>query len=212
MISGFSETVCAILVYLGFKARISKRYDVCGIDGAYEEKADAVMMADDHRFVGVNLNSRMEVDNTEMTGQVFAAALDLSADGLKDQTVLIMGCGPVGKAAAMRLLAFNAKLVLCDKNIKTAQTLKEQLLDRRKKSDVKVEKHDQLDILKYQYIIEATPSGDTITDKQVSAKTIVAAPGVPLGVSLPGCRMLAGRLVHDKFELGVAAMAVSLLL
>ena len=66
-------------------------------------------------------------------------------------------------------------------------------------------------LLNHSYIMEATPSADTIPDNLIGPHMVVAAPGVPLGISEKGCRLLADRLIHDKLELGVAAMAVSLI-
>jgi len=100
VISNFSETVCAILNFSGFNAQVSDQSDTAGFASAYEKKADAIMMADDNRFVGINLKTRMVVDNADMTGRVFAAALDLMTGGVRDCPVLVMGCGPVGEAAA----------------------------------------------------------------------------------------------------------------
>ena len=195
---------------MGFIARVSDKPDVSGIAFAFENKADAIMMADDNRFVGINLNTKSVVDNSEMTGQVFASAMDLMADGINQKDVLVIGCGSVGEAAARKLLSFNAKLSLTDINYNTAQLLAKKLSRPEQKDKIIVLKQED-NILSYKYILEATPSENTITDSLLSELTVVASPGVPLGVSAKGCKILNDHLIHDKLELGVAAMAVALL-
>jgi len=209
LISDFCETVAAILTFLGFKVMISDYPDVTGIAGAFENGADAIMMADDHRFVGINLKTRCVVDNSEATGRVYAAALDLVAKGIKNCDVLVLGCGPVGEAAVRTLLSFGASVTLYDIRLSAAQLLGEKLSDG---PDIAVETDIDRALSNHGYIIEATPSADSIPDKGISEHMVVAAPGVPLGVSDKGCQILGDRLIYDTLELGVAAMAISLLL
>ncbi|MDY0221807.1 MAG: 3-methylornithyl-N6-L-lysine dehydrogenase PylD [Desulfobacterium sp.] len=207
VISNFSETVAAILEFTGFSVQVSEKPDVSGVAQAFERGADAVMMSDDHRFVGINLKTRCVVDNSEATGRVFAAALDLMARGINEREALVMGCGPVGQAAARTLLSFNARVSLYDSNLATARLLKDKLGKGRA---VRVETEIKAALLNHEYILEATPSADTIPDELLGNSRVVAAPGVPLGVSKTGCKILNDRLIHDKLELGVAAMAISL--
>ncbi len=222
IISNFSETVTAILRFLGFNAMVSDTPDIAGVAKSFESQADAIMMADDQRFVGINLNNRLVVDNSEATGRVFASALDLMAKGIQNDKVLVLGCGPVGEAAAHRLLSFGAGLGLYDIDLSTAHSLKEKLSRGRgiepdietgietNRIDIVVETSIVRAVSAYEYILEATPSADSIPHELISAHLHVAAPGVPLGISKRGCQMLKDRLIHDKLELGVAAMAISL--
>ncbi len=221
IISNFSETVTAILTFLGFNAIVSDTPDITGVANSFENRADAIMMADDQRFVGINLNNRLVVDNSEATGRVFASALDLMAKGIKNCKVLVLGCGPVGEAAAHRLLSFGAGLGLYDIDLSTAHSMKEKLSRAqgmepdietyiKKGIDIVVETSIVRAVSAYDYILEATPSADSIPHELISDHMHVAAPGVPLGISKKGCQMLKDRLIHDKLELGVAAMAISL--
>ncbi len=166
---------------------------------------------------------------------MFASALDLMAKGIKNGKVLILGCGAVGEAAAHRLLSFGAGLGLYDIDLSTAHSLKEKLskgqgietdietgietgietnreTDIKKGIDIVVETSIVRAVSAYDYILEATPSVDSIPHELITAHLHVAAPGVPLGISKRGCQMLKDRLIHDKLELGVAAMAISLFL
>jgi len=214
IISDFSETVAAILRFLGFNALVSEQPDANGVAMAFESKASALMMADDHRFVGINLNNRLVADNSRETGRVFAAALDLMGRGIKDKQVLVMGCGPVGESAARALLSFGARVGLYDIDLLRARLLKQKILEcsggnNAFKENISIE--EKLEFSPYPFIIEATPCAETIADKIIGDHLVIAAPGVPVGVSKLGRQGLKERFLHDKLELGVAAMAVSLL-
>lgn len=210
IIKGFSETVAAILKFLGFKAIVTDSPDTSGIATAYEKKADAIMMADDHRFVGINLKNQFLIDNSTATGRVFVSALDLMTKGIKNRKVLVLGCGPVGEAAAQTLLMFNARVSLFDIELSAARSLKKKLLNYPGSERILIEQNMNTALLNYCYIIEATPAAGTISDKVIKDQMIVAAPGVPLGISTNGCRILKNRFIHDKLELGVAAMAIAM--
>lgn len=210
VISNFSQTVFTILKYLGFDSVVTDQSDTSGLASAFEQKTDAVMMADDNRFVGINLHTHKVVDNCEATGRVFAAALDLMAAGLKDRDILVMGCGPVGEAAAKMFLELGARVALYDCNLSQAASLQKKLFNDLKNYRIRVEEDVATKFSKYRYILEATPSKNTIPDELIFDHMLVAAPGVPLGISENGCKVLKNRLIHDKLELGVAAMAADL--
>ena len=214
IISNFSETVAAILRFLGFNALVSEQPDTNGVARAFESKAAALMMADDHRFVGINLNNRLVADNSRETGRVFAAALDLMGRGIKGKQVLVMGCGPVGESAARSLLFLGARVGLYDIDIQRARILKQKILEcsgenNAVKKTLSIEK--RLDFSAYPFILEATPCAKSISDKIIGDHLVIAAPGVPSGVSKLGCQGMKERFLHDKLELGVAAMAIALL-
>jgi len=208
IIGDFSETVCTILQFLGFPARVSSQRDTSGIAQAFENKSRAIFMADDQRFVGINLLTRVVADNSESTGRIYSAALDLMVGGLKGRDVLVLGCGPVGAAAARSLLSFGAKVALHDQFYPAASSVHKKI---QRRQDTVIEKGLNMEGGSYRYIVDATPADRIIPDSHITEDTFLAAPGVPLGISDKGCKILNNRLVHDKLELGVAAMAVSLL-
>ncbi|MCG8619267.1 MAG: 3-methylornithyl-N6-L-lysine dehydrogenase PylD [Desulfobacterales bacterium] len=210
IITDFSRTVADILLFLGVDARVTDRTDASGLASAYESGADAIMLADDFRFVGINLKTRCVTDNSEVTGRVFAAALDLMAGGIKDKPALVMGCGPVGESAAVSLLERGAELGLYDTDIRAARTLKKRLLKGDPGSGVDVVESLAAGLSDYPHILEATPAAGTVPEDMLTDQHRIAAPGVPSGISESGCALLPGRLIHDKLELGVAAMAVGL--
>ncbi len=212
VITDFSETVAAILKYLGCEAQVAAEADISGLASAFARETDAVMMADDHRFVAINLRTRRVIDNSEATGRVFTAALDLMAGGILNREVLVLGCGPVGEAAAKKMLELGARPALYDKDHAKAFSLRERLTGSINGGNVQVAKELPAALAKILLVVEATPESNTITDELISDQMRVAAPGVPLGVSPSSCRLLKNRIVHDTLELGVAAMAVHLVL
>jgi len=193
------------------KTRVSD-CDVSGLSAAYEQGADAVMLADDLRFVGIHLKTRIVVDNSFVTGRVFAAALDLMAGGLGDRPALVLGCGPVGMAGAEALVKARARVALYDPDKSAALAVEKNLKKSRDRASVMVLDNLHSEFSNYSYVLEASPVGTSIADDWITDQLHVAAPGVPLGVSEKGEGILGHRLVHDKLELGVAAMAVGLVI
>jgi len=209
IISNFSATVCAILRFLGVNAEITRGTDAAGVALAFENGVDAIMMADDQRFIGINLHTRSVIDNSLATGRVYGAALDLMADGLRAQEVLVLGCGPVGASAARWLLGSAARMALFDIDNAKSQALCKKLGNPE---NLIVEGDLTKALERYRYIVDATPAPNFIPESLLKNNSYIACPGVPQGVSARGQLMLGNRLIHDKLELGVAAMAVALLL
>ncbi|MCG8689167.1 MAG: 3-methylornithyl-N6-L-lysine dehydrogenase PylD [Desulfobacterales bacterium] len=210
IITDFSVTVSAILSFLGCRAKVAEKSDASGLAQAYEQGADAVMLADDFRFVAIDLHNRKVADNTPATGRVFATALDLMAGGLNGEKVLILGCGPVGEAGVKALLKTGAHPLLFDTNPDAAHALKEKIMTSHGALNIKVLDHLPENLTDLNYIFEATPVENSIPQDLTHDKLMVAAPGVPLGVSQKTADRLGTNLIHDKLELGVAAMAAEL--
>lgn len=134
IISDFSTTVCAILQFLGFPAQVADKSDTTGIALAYEKDAHAIFMADDFRFVGLNLRTRFVADNSEATGRIFGVALDLMAKGHEGKDVLVFGCGPVGTAAIRSLFSYKAKVAVHDPSYSAVTSLQKILHDTQASS------------------------------------------------------------------------------
>lgn len=212
IITDFCDTVSAVLTHLGFNSEVSPASDVAGLAHVFKSDADAVMTADDHTFSGLNLTTRAVTDNSRETGRAFAAVLDCMAErGIKGERVLVMGCGSVGEAGARQLIARGAWVGLYDTDMKKAAGLKSRLDAAYDKPDLLVEDTLKTALDRYGYILEATPVAESVPDSWAGAAEAMAAPGVPLGLSGTAARIMKDRLVHDKLELGVAAMAVGLL-
>jgi len=210
-ITGFSQTLKDILTHLGFEAFVPGQTDAAGIAAAIENKADILFMADDHRYIALYLKKYCLVDNAFATGNVFAAALDLMARGLKDKPVLVLGCGPVGRAAAQTLMGFGALVGIHDKDPAKCDP---HCLELEKKSNQKIGRVYDLESAgrDYCFFVEATNGRDVITRSMIGPHTLIAAPGVPLGVSAKGVKKAENRILYDPLQLGTAAMAVMAIL
>ena len=71
VISGFSEAVRAIARHVGFDSFVTRQKDVSGFAEGVEREADIVFLADDDRFIAVNLKERFIADNAKSTGRGF---------------------------------------------------------------------------------------------------------------------------------------------
>lgn len=209
IILGFSDSVASILRYLGFTAVVTDFPDVRGLNQAFEMSADAVFMADDFTYSAFNLKTGVKSDNGSATGRVFAAALDLMAGSTTNRQALIMGCGPVGSAGAVTLLRYGFELTLFDTNTHTASVLNKVLSEEKPDANITISSNLDLSIRNNRYILEATPTPNTIADSLIKNKAI-AAPGVPAGVSRTAILSPKHRIIHDTLELGTAAMAVEI--
>jgi len=218
IITTFSHTVLSILAYLGFPASVTGATDTAGVAEAFESRVKGIMMSDDNRFVALNLTDQRLVDNSVSTGRGYAAALDLLAGGVSGKIVGVVGCGPVGSAAAAWLMSAGAQVVLYDVVTPAARRLRDLLsgsVDNdsgNNQSRISVAGEEGAPGLdQVRYLLDATPVANAIPDTALFDNTFVAAPGVPLGISSKGYEKVSSRLIHDKLEIGVATMAVAML-
>lgn len=202
MLHGFAEAVRDIIHYLGYKAFIPKPVDVAGLATAIEQGADVVFMADDSRFIAVNLSTRRIVDNAEATGRGYGAALEGLADGIRNRPVLVIGAGHVGTSSAKILREMGAHIGVLDRKRPRAQRLAREV-------EGVVEEDLEAALDKYTILIDASPASGIIEARHVKPATIVAAPGIPLGLTSEAQSRIGGRLIHDPLQIGVATMMIS---
>ncbi len=199
LIEYFAQSVCGILAYLGCRAVITGQTDVAGIAEGMESGAEILFMADELRFVAIDLRSGALADNGEATGRGYSAALDAMAGGLRDKAALVLGAGPVGRGALAMLQEIGAHPAVYDIDI-----------DRARKAAapagavVEQELHQAL--AGHRYIVEATPQGSFIGPGDLQPGALVAAPGVPLGLTAPAHASMQDRVLYDPLQIGVAAM------
>lgn len=198
VIEGFVQLVYAIIKHMGFTVYITEASDVSGLAEAVDSGADIVFMADDLRFIALNLASRTLADNAEATGRGFAAALNAMANDLADQEVLLIGAGPVGTKALEFLANLGARVSVCEIDKSKAKELQDR--------GIKVEEDLKEALPRYKFILEATPQADIIKPESLHPAARIAAPGVPLGLTNDAVKACQDRLVHDPLHLGVAAM------
>lgn len=207
VIEGFSHTVKDIVKHIGFNAFVTDDTDVGGIAGAMERGAEVVMMADDSRFVALNVKQGRVVDNTEATAIGFVAGLDLMVGGLKEQTVLIIGSGPVGRNAAPAALHRGAGVSVFDIENQRSRRLAREVEELTGKS-VHIERSFEDALRNHFFLVEATNSAGVIAEAFITPGTYIAAPGMPLGLTPAAVKTISSRLLHDPLQLGVAVMAI----
>ena len=207
VISGFAETVCGILLHLGFDATIAGSSDVAGFAGSLDMGAQLILAADDDRFVAFCPRQGKTVDNSRATARGYVAGLDLMAGGLDGKRLLVLGCGPVGRWAVEALLMRKARVCVVDRVAEKAGDL--SLWARSKfQADVQVGPDLEQALSTHDLVVDATNAADVIHARHVTADTRVAAPGMPCGVTRHAREKLAGRILHDPLQIGVAAMAL----
>lgn len=203
VIETFSETLSAIASHLGFESCVSGRTDIAGMADAIEDRADIVLSADDDRFVAIHLPTRRVADNSQCTGKGFCAGLAQMAGGLKEKPVLVIGCGPVGQSAAIHAARLGAIVTLFDIEKERCRAF---AAGQKNRADFFVADDLVSAIGCHDLIIEATPAADVIGVEAIRPEMLIAAPGVPCGVTHKGRQMLAGRLLWDSLSIGVATM------
>lgn len=206
IIGGFSEAVGGILTYLGFDARVTRHTDVAGFAEAVESGTRVILAADDDRFVAFCPQQSALADNAECTARGYVAGFEFMAGGLAGKPVLVMGCGPVGRCAVRALLSHGARVCVIDRlAAKADELVRWAVADLR--STVRLAADLEQALADHDLIFDATNAADIIHSRHVTARTRIAAPGMPCGVTENARRRLTGRLLHDPLQIGVAAMA-----
>lgn len=205
IIPSFSTAVRSIIQHLGFQAVVTSETDVAGIAEGISHGANLLFMADDLKFIALNILTGAAVDNGEATGKGFVAALEGMALGLKEKRVLVLGAGPVGLSAIAFLKKLGAKAAVFDID----ETKMEKFKDD---TSIKIEPDLKRALATYRFIIDATPQGGFIQLDEVHSDTKIVCPGMPLGLAPAAYSSLKGGLIHDPLQIGVAAMLTMVLL
>lgn len=203
VISGFGQTVQAIVSHLGFPAYVTVNSDVAGLAEALDQGVKILFMADDQKFVAFNVASGTYTDNSIATGKAFVTALDAAAGGLSGQKVAVLGAGPVGTAAVRRVVELGALPVVFDPDHSRAALVQDAY---------PVQLADSLTgaLAVTPLVIDATPVPEIITPDLITPDTIIACPGVPHGLTPEAAEKLSPlKFIHDPLQLGVAAMVIS---
>lgn len=198
-ISGFAEAVAAICEHIGCRSRVAPKTDVAGLAFAAERGAGLVLLADDDRFIALDLSTGFCVDNGLATGHAYAMALHAAAQGVAGRSVLVIGLGAVGMAACATLVRLGADVLVCDTDLVRVEVAARSF-------PVLPVLSVELGLEGSELVLDASPAPDVIGAEWVTERSVVAAPGMPLGVTASAASALDGRLVHEPLALGVAAM------
>jgi pyrrolysine biosynthesis protein PylD len=200
LISGFADCVAVILGHLGCEAWVTAQPDVRGIQQAVAQGADAIFMADDHRFIALDLRHGRCIDDDPATADGYVTALEAAAGSLLSRHVLLLGLGPVGRAAARRLVSRGAAVEVVEPDQARLQSALDVGL--RLQPVGLAEGLSRCDL-----IFDATPEGGFIDAGGVTAITIAAVPGLPSAFTAEAQAALGVRHIHEPLALGVAVMA-----
>jgi pyrrolysine biosynthesis protein PylD len=205
-ITGFSEAVCAIAAHLGFQACITGFSDVGGLVEAYEKNADLVILADDQLYAAINLNSHSVARNDQATACGYTLALGKMAGGLRGKEVLLIGAGPLGREAGLTLCQAGAVTIVYDldkqKEVELAADLEKEFGTQAVLSGMNLVQALERKPL----IFDASPGDGFIPADLVYENTMVAAPGLPLGLDEQASGKVGKRLIHDPLQIGTAVM------
>jgi pyrrolysine biosynthesis protein PylD len=200
VISGFSECVCTILRHLGCEAWVTVQADVGGLQEAVSGGAEVVFLADDYRFVAFSLTKARCIDNDSATADGYVTALEAAAGSLLDRRVLLLGLGPIGRAAARRMVSRGAQVQV----VETDQERLQAALD----IGLKLEPVSLAEGLSgCDLIYDATPASDLIDAGDLRPDVIAAVPGLPSGFTSEARAALGPRHIHEPLAIGVAVMA-----
>lgn len=202
VITGFSEMVAAVLRHMGCDAGVTRRGDVAGMQEAVEAGAGVLFVADDARFIALDVHRGRCVDNDAATAAGYVAALVAAAGSLSGRPVLLLGSGPVGRAAARRLQQSGAVVHLVEPNderraaaLAGAPALRPTTLSEG--------------LATCELILDATPAPGFVGAGDVSSTTIAAVPGIPSAFTTEAQTALGVRHIHDPLAIGVAVMAAA---
>jgi pyrrolysine biosynthesis protein PylD len=200
VIPGFCECVATILRHLGCDARVTTLPDVRGLQEAADGGEAVVFVADDSRFIALNIHTGVCADDDPATADGYATALAAAAGGVAGRPVLLLGLGPVGRAAACRLTALGADLRVAEPDDgAVARAAVEGL------AFVRVDLAEGL--AGCDLIFDATPAADVVAAGDLRPGTIAAVPGVPSAFDATARARLGVRHVHEPLAVGVAVMA-----
>lgn len=199
-IPGFCECVVTILRHLGCDAHVTTQPDVRGLQEAAEGGDEVVFVADDFRFIALNIHTGLCVDDDPATADGYVTALAAAAGGLAGRSVLLLGLGPVGRAAGRRLTAMGADLLAVDPD--------DGAVARATADGLPFARTDLADgLARCDLLFDATPVADIVTAGDLCPGAIVAAPGVPPALDAGARAALGPRHIHDPLAVGVAVMA-----
>lgn len=208
IIGGFSDAVAGIVAHLGCKTFISQAIDVAGLAEAFEQKADIILLADDHRFIALHTATGLLIDNAAATGKGFVAGMQLMAGELNKRNVLVIGCGPVGWSATEELVAMGACVSIFDINSARSIDLSGAIKNTCN-AKVQIVKDLNRALKSHRFIFDASPATDIIQARHISSDTYISAPGVPVGLDPEARLKIGNRLLHDPLHIGVATMVIS---
>jgi pyrrolysine biosynthesis protein PylD len=153
-------------------------------------------MADDNRYISINVKTGRIGDNNIATARGYVTALEKMAGSLENKDVLVIGCGIVGKLAIDALQETGAAITLYDKN---------EVRLKEINCDIPVLKNIN-EIKNFNYILDATNGGGWLHKEMLAENVMIATPGVPLSLDAETYFSMQERIIHDYLQIGTAVM------
>jgi len=196
LIGCFAETVAAVVRHMGASVFIPDASDVAGVYEAVTQGAEILFMADDDRFIALNVRTGKIAENDRATAKGYVSALSLMAGGLSGKDVLLLGFGRVGEIALEYLLEQGAKVSVFERDVSKTASL----------SRDRVKVLSSLPDLISGEVLDVTNEGGWLGVGDISDDVKFSTPGIPL--SLDGEAYLAyyDNVIHDPLQTGVAVM------
>lgn len=199
VISGFSDSVAAVIRHLGMDVFVTSKPDVTGFAEAVSRDAAVVFMADDEQFIAYNTLTSRYATNVECTARGYMAALEIAAGSLKSRSVLVVGCGRIGGMVAGMLSRMCPRVGVVD-------VVKEKALDLQERyANVHVYDSTEEAVRDNMIIFNASPSH--IDSAWIQQGAVISSPGVPHTFDEEAYRR-AKIIIHDPLAIGVSVMAV----
>ena len=192
VIGSFAESIAAILQTIGMEVLVTEQTDVSGIYEAVCEDADVVFMADDDRYIALNLRNGRVGENDFCTAMGYLQLLE-------DYNLKETG----GALKGMLLMEKGALVTVYDKDPAKQEELESLGIPQIKSPE---------EISAYRLIVDLTNEGDWLEPEWLQEDLIMAAPGVPLSLKAEVAPAFADRVVHDDLEIGTAVMAMEALM
>lgn len=205
VISGFSACVVATLLHLGCDAWATTQPDVSGIHAAVSAGAQVLFLADDHRFIALNVTTGSSVDNDQATADGYVTALDAAAGAIQGREVLVLGLGPVGRAAVRRLSARGANALVAEPDAERVETARDVGLPFEEVTLA-------AGLARCHLVFDASPAAGVIDAADLLPGTVAAVPGMPSAFTPAAQEVLGVSHLHEPLAVGVAVMAARALL
>jgi pyrrolysine biosynthesis protein PylD len=199
-IGGFTESLARLVEGLGAEAFLPDEPDVDGLYRVLEAGCHATLLADDARFLAINLQNGASMENDRATAYGYATALDGMAGGLAGRDVLLLGLGPVGRHAFDALEALGARVHIHDR--------REEAL--REHADRAAGIAGRRDIPRFPLILDATNTGAWLTLGDLHPDVRLSSPGLPQSIG-EGAEQLQSRIFSDPLQTGAAVMLLGVL-
>ncbi len=203
IIGRFSASVAAILSTMGFDTFVTSRPDVDGLYEASCRGADIVFLADDSRYIALNLRNGRIADNNVATVTGYMQVLRSMSGGLLGRSVVVLGYGVIGRLFAEKLRQAGASVAIYERNI--------ALQDRIERDGFacvydSTREDPKSALFQYDIIADATNEGDWLRAEDFQEHALIAAPGVPFSFDEASADKLGSRCIHDLLEIGTVSM------